>query len=116
LTGEDDFNALAAITVGGYSDRPVYRLAPSPDAVAPYIPGDTLFASALTGPALTARYTSGARITTQPSDGPIPPATDLLFLINPQGTLIPATASRPPDPQPGDTLVLLGPAGNGTSP
>jgi hypothetical protein len=83
--------------------------------VAPYTPGEALFAPTLTGPALTARYTVGARITTQPSDGGIPPATDLLFLINPGGTLIPVTTSRSPDPQPGDTLVLLGPGGNATA-
>jgi len=115
LTEEDHFNALAATTFAGDSDTPVYRLAPSPDAVAPYIPGDTLFPPALTRPALTDRYTTGARITTQTSDGTIPRSTDLLFLINPQGTLIPVTVSRPPGPQPGDTLVLLGPAGNRTT-
>ena len=56
---------------------------------------------------MTARYTAGARINTKASDGAIPPATDLLFLINPEGTLIPVTTSRPPDPQQGDTLVML---------
>ena len=115
LTGEDHYNALAATTLAGTSGTPVYRLAPSHGAVAPYTPGETLFAPALTGPALTARYTTGARITTQSSDGGIPPATDLLFLINPEGTLIPVTTSRSPDPQPGDTLVLLGPGGNATA-
>jgi hypothetical protein len=115
LTGEDHYNALAATVLAGNSDTPVYRLAPSPDAVAPYIPGDTLFAPTLTRPDLTARHTAGARITTQPSDGAIPPATDLLFRVNPNGTLIPVTISRPPDSQPGDTLVLLGPGGNGTA-
>jgi NhaP-type Na+/H+ or K+/H+ antiporter len=114
LTGEDHFNALAAITLASDSDTPVYRVAPSPDAAAPYIPGEALFAPALDRPALTARYTAGARFTTQPSDGGIPPAADLLFLINPEGTLIPATASRPADPQPGDTLILLTPAEQGT--
>ncbi|HZV08265.1 MAG TPA: hypothetical protein VFF94_00850, partial [Novosphingobium sp.] len=112
LTGEDHFNALAATTLAGSADTPVYRLAPSPEAVAPYIiPGDTLFDPALTRPALTARYTAGARITTQPSDGGIPPASDLLFRVNPEGTLIPVTATRAPDPQPGDTLILLAPGG-----
>ena len=115
LTDEDDFNALAATTLAGNADTPVYRLAPSADAVASYIPGETLFAAALTHPALTARHTAGARITSQPSDGAIPPATDLLFRVNPDGTLIPVTITRPPDPQPGDTLVLLGPGGNGTA-
>ena len=113
LTDEDHFNALAATTLAGDADTPVYRVAPSPDAVAPYTPGETLFAPTLTRPALSARYTTGARITTHSSDGGIPPATDLLFLINPQGTLTPVTATRAPAPQPGDTLVLLGPGGNG---
>jgi NhaP-type Na+/H+ or K+/H+ antiporter len=115
LTGEDDFNALAATTVAGSSDTPVYRLPPSASGVvASYIPGDTLFTPALTHPALAARHTAGARITTQASDGGIPQATDLLFRVNPNGTLIPVTISRPPDPQSGDTLVLLGPGGSGT--
>jgi hypothetical protein len=116
LTGEDQFNALAATTITDNSDRPLYRVAPSPDAVIDSIPGDTLFARALTRPALTARYTAGARITTQPSDGPIPVATDLLFLINSEGTLIPATVARTLDPQPGDTLVLIGPGRDGPPP
>jgi hypothetical protein len=83
--------------------------------VAPYTAGEILFAPTLTRPALTARYTAGARITTQSSDGGVPPATDLLFLVNPEGTLIPVTTSRSPDSQPGDTLVLLDPGGNGTA-
>lgn len=113
LTGEDHFNALAATTLAGDSDTPVYRLAPSHGVVAPYAAGETLFAPTLTHPALTARYAADARIITQSSDGGVPPATDLLFLINPEGTLIPVTTSRPPDPQPGDTLVLLTLGGNG---
>ena len=81
--------------------------------MASHIPGEALFTPALTYPALTARHTAGARITTQPSDGGIPPATDLLFRVNPNGTLIPVTLSRPSDPQPGETLVLLGPGESG---
>ena len=116
LTGEDDYNALAATTLAGNSETPVYRLAPrqsSHGVVGPHTPGETLFAPALTRAALTARHTAGARITTHSSDGGIPAATDLLFLINPEGTLIPVTASRSPDAQPGGTLVLLGPGRNG---
>ena len=73
------------------------------------VSGDVLFATSLTGQALTARFTNGARITTQSSDDGIPSATDLLFRVNSGGTLIPVTASHPPDLQPGDTLILLGP-------
>jgi hypothetical protein len=75
LTGEDHFNALAATTLAGESDTPVYRLAPrhpSHGAVAPYTAGEILFAPTLTRPALTARYTADARITTQSSDGGSP--------------------------------------------
>lgn len=114
LTAEDDYNALAATALAASSDTPVYWLAPSLGDAAPAIAGEPLFASALSHLSLTARYTAGARITTQSSDSAIPPAADLLFLINPEGTLIPATTARPPDPQPGDTLVLLSPDGNGT--
>jgi NhaP-type Na+/H+ or K+/H+ antiporter len=119
LTDEDDFNALAATVMAGNDETEVYRLAPrdpNHGVVAPYTVGETLFAPTLTRPALSARYTAGGRITTQSSDGGIPPATDLLFLVNPEGALIPLTASRSPEPQPGDTLVLLGPGGNGTAP
>ena len=115
-TGKLKTGSLAATILAGNSGTPVYRVAPSPDAVAPYTPGQPLFPPSLTRLALTTRYTTGARITTHSSDGGIPPATDLLFLINPEGTLIPVTTSRAPDPQPGDTLVLLGPDGNGTAP
>ena len=106
LTDEDYFNVLAATTLAGNSETPVYRLAPSHGTVPPYIPGVMLFGPTLTCPVLTAHYTAGARITTRSSDGGIPPATDLLFLINPEGTLIPVTTSNSPDPQPGDTLVV----------
>jgi hypothetical protein len=112
LTGEDDYNALAATTVAGNSDTPVYRLPPSQTGVvASYTPGEALFTPTLTHPALTARHAAGARITTQASDGRIAPAADLLFRVDPNGTLIPVTRSRSPAPQPGDTLVLLGPPG-----
>jgi hypothetical protein len=113
ITDDDELNALAATTLAGYSDTPVYRLAPSHGVLAPFATGEILFAPSLTRPALTARYTAGARITTQSSDGGIPPATDLLFLLNPGGTLIPVTPARHPDPQPGDTLVLLGSGAQG---
>jgi hypothetical protein len=109
LTSEDDYNALAATILAGNSDTPVYRLSPSQSGVvSSNTRGEALFTPTLTHPALTARHTAGADITTQACDGGIPQATDLLFRVNPNGTLVPVTLSRPPDPQPGDTLVLLG--------
>ncbi len=110
LTDEDDYNALAATVLAGNSDTPVYRLPPSQSGVvSANTRGEALFSPTLTHPALTARHTAGANITTQASDGGIPQANDLLFRVNPNGTLIPVTLSRPSEAQPGDTLVLLGP-------
>ncbi|MEU6643968.1 cation:proton antiporter [Saccharomonospora sp. NPDC046836] len=110
LTDEDHYNALAAISLAGSSNTTVYRLAPSQGGVGSYAIGETLFGPTLTHPALSARYTSGAHISTRSSDGGVPPSADLLFLVNAEGTLIPATTSGAPDPRPGDTLVLLGPS------
>jgi hypothetical protein len=115
LTSEDDYNALAATILAGNSDTPVYRLAPSQSDVVGSNPGgEALFTSTLTHPALTARHNAGASFTTQGSDGGLPEATDVLFRVNPNGTLIPVTLSRPPEAQPGDTLVLLGSGEGGT--
>jgi hypothetical protein len=113
LTDEDDFNALASTVLAGNPETRVYRLSPrhpSHGVVAPFTGGETVFAPTLTREHVTNRYNAGARITTAPADGTIPPGSALLFLINPDGALHPATTSRPPTPQPGDTLVLLGPA------
>jgi hypothetical protein len=112
LTDEDDFNALAATVLASNPETRVHRLGPrhpNHGVIAPYSGGDSVFATALTRANVSDRYNSGAQITTQPVDGAIPPGTDLLFLITPEGTLHPAATSRPPTPQPGDTLVLLEP-------
>jgi hypothetical protein len=113
LTDEDDFNALAATILAGNAETTVYRLAPrqpSHGVVAPYTGEQTLVVPSLTRYDIARRHDTGARITTQPADGAIPPGTDLLFLISPDGTLIPAPASRAPAPLPGSSLVLLGPS------
>ncbi|HKB36106.1 MAG TPA: cation:proton antiporter [Gemmataceae bacterium] len=116
LTDDDAFNALAATVLVGYSDLPVYRLRPGPDAGTGYVPTEALFTPALTRTNLTARYSSGDRIATQPADGAIPADAEVLFLVNREGTLRPVTAAHPPDPVPGDTLILLRPGGSGTLP
>jgi len=119
LTQEDDYNALAANVLAGNSETSIYRLAPlesSHGVVTAQTHGEVLFASTLTRSALAARYRAGAQVTTQSSDAAIPPGGDLLFLVNPEGTLIPVTSSHSPDPQPGDTLVLLSPGRDGAQP
>jgi NhaP-type Na+/H+ or K+/H+ antiporter len=116
LTGEDDFNALAATVLAGNPDTRVYRLAPrhpTHGVVAPFSGQDTVFAPTLTRHDVAHRYQAGAQITTTPADGDTPPGTDILFLISPDGRLTPTTTSRAPTPQPGDTLILLGPNKDG---
>ena len=112
LTGEDDFNALAATILTGDAETAVYRLAPprpSHGVVAPFTGGQTLFAPSLTRDTIDLRYNSGARIITQAAGSAIPPGTDPLFFISPHGTLIPLTPASTPAPVADGTLVLLGP-------
>jgi NhaP-type Na+/H+ or K+/H+ antiporter len=112
LTGEDDFNALAATILTGDAETAVYRLAPprpSHGVVAPFTGGQTLFAPSLTRDTIELRYNSGARIITQTADSAIPPGTERLFFISPRGTLTPLTPASTPAPVADGTLVLLGP-------
>jgi hypothetical protein len=63
LTDRDHCNALAATTIAGRSGmRPT--VAPNRDPSPRTHPGETLFRTALNGPALTARCTAGACLTT----------------------------------------------------
>jgi hypothetical protein len=115
LTGEDDFNALGSTVLEGSVAGPVYRLGarqPSHGVVAPYTGGETLFDSQLTRYELGRRYADGARICLRPADGgdPKTPADgSLLFLVRADGRLAPVTRSGPPEPEAGDTMVLLRP-------
>lgn len=40
-------------------------------------------------------------------DGPPAPGEQVLFVVRPQGWLVPVTDNERPEPVPGDTLVLL---------
>ncbi|MFJ4902073.1 cation:proton antiporter [Streptomyces sp. NPDC088727] len=112
LTGEDDFNALASMTLRETVDGPVRRLRP-PSAnhgvVAPYTGGESLFGPGLTGPELARRYEGGARVVNRPFDGEIPAGNELLFVVSAAGRLTPVTGSGTAAPERGDTLVLLSP-------
>ncbi|OKJ70034.1 cation:proton antiporter [Streptomyces sp. CB02460] len=110
LTGEDDFNALASLTLRESVEGEVGRLAPpsaSHGVVAPYTGGDALFGPGLTRPELARKYAAGARVVTRSADGPPAPGEHLLFVVRPEGRLVPVTRSGRPEPGPGDTLVLL---------
>jgi len=113
LTDEDDFNALGSTVLQGSVEGPVYRLAarlPSHGVVAPYTGGEILFDPLLTRYEVSRRYAGGARISTRLADGDGGAAADgtLLFLVRADGQLAPVTSNGPPQPQPGDVMVLLG--------
>ncbi|MFZ0189538.1 MAG: cation:proton antiporter [Streptosporangiaceae bacterium] len=113
LTDEDDFNALASVLLTETVEGCVYRLAPpqrSHGVVAPYTTGHILFATDMTRPAVTERYQDGARIVVHGTDGVLPAGQDLLFIVRADGQLAAVTQTSRPAPQPGDTLVCLGPA------
>ena len=117
LTGEDDFNALGSSVLQGSLEGPVYRLGarlPSHGVVAPYTGGEILFAPELTRYEVGRRYSDGARICTQAASDGIPVGGDLLFLVRADGRLDPVTQVGPPEPQAGDTMVLLGPPTGGS--
>ena len=121
LTGEDDFNALAAVALEGMLDGGVYRVrAPSSSVgvVAPFTEGELLFGPHLTGDELARRHAAGARIAAFPrraasdaaggddaGDGAEP-----LFVVRADGRLVPVTGQARPEPEDGDALVVLDPA------
>ncbi|WNI33452.1 cation:proton antiporter [Streptomyces sp. ITFR-6] len=112
LTGEDDSNALASMTLRESVEGPVHRLRP-PSAdhgvVAPYTGGESLFGPGLTGPELTRRYESGARVVSRPFDGEVPAGHELLFVVSAAGRLTPMSGAGTAAPVRGETLVLLSP-------
>ncbi|WP_327240486.1 cation:proton antiporter [Streptomyces sp. NBC_01318] len=113
LTAEDDFNALAATVLRGSVEGSVHRVGSpreSVGVVAPFIGGEVLFGTELTGVALTRRYEDGASIVTRPADQAAPAGWDMLFLVRGDGRLDPVTEATRPLPGPGDLAVLLAPA------
>ncbi|MFF0287418.1 cation:proton antiporter [Streptomyces sp. NPDC005262] len=113
LTAEDDFNALAATVLRGSVEGSVHRVGSpreSVGVVAPFIGGEVLFSTELTGMALTRRYEKGASIVTRPADQAAPAGWDVLFLVRGDGRLDPVTEANRPLPGPGDLAVLLAPA------
>jgi hypothetical protein len=57
--------------------------------------------------AVGAARLEGARICVQPADGTASADDNLLFLVRADGRLAPATRSGPPEPEPGDSMVVL---------
>ncbi|OKI13376.1 cation:proton antiporter [Streptomyces sp. CB03911] len=113
LTDEDDFNALAFMTLKETVEGPVHRLAPptrSHGVVAPYTGSEALFGHGLNRPELAHRYADGARIVTHQVDGDIPAGHEVLFVVRPDGQLTAATETGEPTAGAGDTAILLTPS------
>ncbi|MEV0577356.1 MULTISPECIES: cation:proton antiporter [unclassified Streptomyces] len=113
LTDEDDFNALASMTLRESVEGPVHRL-PAPTAghgvVAPYTGGESLFGGGLNGPELSRRFGAGARVVARPAGPDLPAGEALLFVVGPDGRLTPVTDTGTPTPAKGDTVIVLSPA------
>ena len=112
LTEEDDFNALASLTLQESVEGPVHRIGP-PDSshgvVAPFTGGEVLFTEGLHRPELDRRYEAGARVVNLPVDAGIPAGHELLFLVRSDGQLVPITQAGSPTPRTGDVAILLSP-------
>jgi NhaP-type Na+/H+ or K+/H+ antiporter len=110
MTGEDDFNALAAAVLRSAVGERVFWLGPPADGrgvIAPFAGGNVLFSRALNRSTLSSLYAEGARITTRRGLPGLGAQDELLFLVHPDGRLEPATRRRMPAPHEGDTIVLL---------
>ena len=110
LTDEDDFNAMASLVLHTGGGPPVYSLAPetgNTNAVAPSPAEETVFAAGLDRSAIDHRYDAGATIDSRRSDGTNSDGCDILFVIDSQGRLTPATQSAIPAPRTGDTVIVL---------
>lgn len=113
LTGEDDFNALAATLLRSESGPEVYRLVERGEgrgAVAPFMSGEALFAPGLSGHALAGRHRSGETIQVRPAELALEPDHDLLFTVDRTGRLWPATTRPGTGQRPDGHTVSLGPA------
>ena len=64
----------------------------------------------MTRSALSRRYRDGEQIMARRADGGPPAGHDVLIVVCADGRLAAVTESGGPSPQPGDTLVSLGPA------
>ena len=101
----------------GSVEGPVYRLGarlPSHGVIAPYTGGEILFDQQLTRYEVSRRYASGGRICARPADGAAAADGSLLFLVRADGQLAPVTRTGPPEPQEGDTMILLVAAADGS--
>lgn len=111
MTAQDDFNALAAVTLREGFDGEIYRIAPSGrdlGVVAPFADDDILFGAPLTGAEISRRHRLGAQIVARPASASEPDDGEPLFVVRADGRLLAVSGAGRPTPEAGDTVVLLG--------
>ena len=116
LTGNDDFNALAALALRTeLGHGRVYRAAPDvdeTDLLAPAGEQGILGSDVLTSAELRRQFAAGARLVEEPVDGGPTRAGGAngevaLFVVTAAGELRVASAGRPPAAKAGDRIIAL---------
>ena len=115
LTGNDDFNALAALALRTeLGHGRVYRAAPDideTDLLAPAGEQGILGADMLTSAELGRRFAAGARLVEEPVNGGASDGDVALFVVTADGDLRVASAGKPPLVKAGDRVIALVGAG-----
>jgi hypothetical protein len=115
LTGNDDFNALAAVALRTeLGHGRVYRAAPDvdeTDLLAPAGEQGILGTDPLTSAELGRRFEAGARLVEGPLNGRASDGGVALFVVTADGDLRVASSGRPPPVKAGDRVIALVEAG-----
>jgi NhaP-type Na+/H+ or K+/H+ antiporter len=111
LTGNDDFNALAALALRTeLGHGRVYRAAPDLDETDLFAPAGEqgiLAADMLTSAELGRRFAAGARLVEGPVNGGVSDGAVALFVVTADGGLRVASAGKSPPVKAGDRIITL---------
>jgi hypothetical protein len=111
LTGNDDFNALAALALRTeLGHGRVYRAAPDldeTDLLAPAGEQGILGTDELTSSELGRRFAAGARLVEGPVNGGVSDGAVALFVVTADGDLRVASAGKSPPVKAGDRVIAL---------
>jgi hypothetical protein len=115
LTGNDDFNALAALALRTeLGHGRVYRAAPDHDETDLFAPAGEqgiLGTDMLTSAELGRRFAAGGRLVEGPVNGGVSDGTVALFVVSADGDLRVASAGKSPPVKTGDRVIALVGAG-----
>jgi hypothetical protein len=115
LTGNDDFNALAALALRTeLGHGRVYRAAPDHDETDLFAPAGEqgiLGTDMLTSAELGRRFATGARLVEGPVNGGVSDGAVALFVVSADGDLRVASVGKSPPVKAGDRVIALVGAG-----